>query len=337
MKNSIGFLGIGQAGSNIALGFERLGYSVAYLNTSKEDLDSLKYAKHKIHIRGGEGASKNRQAVLQLASESIDEILNNITSILTQDYIVLSFSTGGGTGSGLGPVIASYLSGIGRKVVIAAVLPDSKESPKTCENAYNTCVDINTLQNIGAIFLLDNANVEDKFMLNDIFVKDMDNLLTLNNCSKFGNIDKSEIKTMLTTPGLSLMTRQSKAKSTAPFIINGLTNNIYVKIEDKSPILVGISTTNRSLNLDDIYCEIGHPYDDFKGVSSVNTLCVACGYQWPLKRLEELKTKAQRINLQRETLGLSRINSLSLTSTPISTPINTNINNRDLILSFLNN
>ena len=336
MKNSIGFLGIGQAGSNIALGFERLGYNTVYLNTSKEDLESLKYVKHKIHIRGGEGASKNRKAVLQLAAESIDDILSNITSILTQEYIMIIFSTGGGTGSGLGPAIASYLSSINRKVMIAAVLPDNNESPKTCENAYNTCVDISNLQNIGSVFLLDNANVENKFLINDLFVKDIDGMLNLNNCSMLGNIDKSEIKTMLTTPGLSLITRQSKAKSTAPFIINGLINNIYVKVENKSPIVVGISTTNRSLNFDDIYCEIGYPYDDFRGVSSVNTLCVACGYQWPMQRLDELKTKAQKINVQKEVLGLSKINGYSFT--PPTIDVNTaTISNRDLILNFLNN
>lgn len=336
MKNSIGFLGIGQAGSNIALGFERLGYNTAYLNTSKEDLDSLKYAKHKIHIRGGEGASKNRNAVLQLAAESIDNILNDITSILTQEYIMLIFSTGGGTGSGLGPAIAAYLSGINRKVMIAAVLPDNKESPKTCENSYNTCVDISNLKNIGSVFLLDNANVEDKFSLNDIFVKDIDSMLNLNNCSMLGNIDKSEVKTMLTTPGLSLITRQSKAKSTAPFIINGFVNNIYVKVENKSPILVGISTTNRSLDFDDIYCEIGYPYDDFRGVSNTNTLCVACGYQWPMNRLGELKTKAQKVNIKNETPGLSKINGYSFAPSSIEANTTT-MSNRDLILNFLNN
>lgn len=335
MKNSIGFLGIGQAGSNIALGFERLGYNVAYLNTSREDLDSLKYAKHKIHIRGGEGASKNRNAVLQLAAESIDEILADITSVLTQEYIMLIFSTGGGTGSGLGPAITSYLISIQRKVMIAAILPDDKESPRTCENAYNTCVDISGLQGNGAIFLLDNSNVEDKFALNDIFVKDIDNLLNLNNCSKYGNIDKSEVKTMLSTQGVAVITRQSKAKSTASFIINGLQNNIYVKIEEKLPVLIGISTTNRSLNMEDIYLEVGHPYDDFRGISNTNTVCMACGYQMPLQRLEILKTKAQTVNVQHSNLILSKIGGQSFTAP--KTTSQTNISNRDLFLNFLNN
>ena len=335
MKNSIGFLGIGQAGSNIVLGFERLGYNTAYLNTSKEDLDSLKHVKHKIHVRGGEGASKNRKAVLQLASESIDEIINDILSVITQEYIMVIFSAGGGTGSGLGPVLASYLTRIGRKIMCATILPCKKESPKTCENAYNTCVDISNIDGLGSVFLLDNNNHEDKFALNDIFVKDIDALLNLNNCSRLGNVDKSEIKTLLCTQGISVITRHSKAKSTAPFIIQGFMENIYATIEEKAPVIVGISTTNKSLNFDDIYCEIGYPYDDFKGISNTNTLCMAAGYPWPLKRLEALKEKASRINIQRNSLGLSKIGEQILS--PMTKPINTDaINTRDLILNFLN-
>ena len=335
MKNQIGFLGIGQAGSNIALEFERLGYNVAYLNTSKEDLDTLKYAKHKMHIRGGEGASKDRKAVLRLAAESIDEILGNITSVLTQEYIMLLFSTGGGTGSGLGPVIASYLAQIQRKVMVGAILPDhTKESPRTCENAYNTCIDLSSLQNIGSVFLLDNANVQDKFSINNEFVKDIDGLLNLNNCSKFGNIDKSEIKTILATPGLAIMTRQSKARSTASFIIDGLVNNIYTKVEDKSPIVVGVSTTNKSLNFDDLYCEIGYPYDDFRGISDSNTVCIACGYQFPVQRLEILRSKAQKVSINRVNLELNKIGGQVIAKNVCQ---KNTVNNRDLILSFLNN
>lgn len=336
MKKSIGFLGIGQAGSNVALGFERLGYNVAYLNTSKEDLNSLRCAKHKIHIRGGEGASKNRKAVLQLAAESIDDILDDVLSVLTQEYIMIIFSAGGGTGSGLGPVLASYLNRIGRKVMCATILPCDNESPKTCENAYNTCIDISNIKGLGAVFLLDNNRHQDKFALNDIFAKDIDSLLNLNNCSKFGNIDKSEIKTLLSTHGISIITRQSKAKSTAPLIIQGFSENIYVGIEEKSPIVVGISTTNKSLNYDDIYCEIGYPYDDFRGISNTSTLCMASGYPWPLKKLEELKDKASRITVQRNALGLSKIGEQTLYPTPDIISANS-INTRDLILNFLNN
>ena len=130
-----------------------------------------------------------------------------------------------------------------------------------------------------------------------------------------------------------MMTRQSKARSSASFIIDGFAHNIYTPVEDKSPVVVGISTTNRSLNFDDIYCEIGYPYDDFRGVSDTNTVCIACGYQFPVKRLEILREKAQRVIVTKGNLELNKIGGQVITQKVI--PKN-NVNNRDLILSFLN-
>ena len=46
MKNEIGFVCIGQAGGNIGNLFDELGFNVLYINTSQEDLDTLKGAKH---------------------------------------------------------------------------------------------------------------------------------------------------------------------------------------------------------------------------------------------------------------------------------------------------
>ena len=52
MKNKIAFIAVGQAGGNIGQLFERRGYTVLYINTSQEDLDTLEKAKFKYHIRG---------------------------------------------------------------------------------------------------------------------------------------------------------------------------------------------------------------------------------------------------------------------------------------------
>ena len=54
------FIGVGQAGGNIAELFELAGYKALYINTSQEDLATLENAKQKHHIVGGEGAAKDR-------------------------------------------------------------------------------------------------------------------------------------------------------------------------------------------------------------------------------------------------------------------------------------
>lgn len=53
MKKRIGFVAIGQAGGNIGRLFEQKGYTVLYLNTSQEDLSTLKDVKFTYHIKGG--------------------------------------------------------------------------------------------------------------------------------------------------------------------------------------------------------------------------------------------------------------------------------------------
>ena len=57
MKNKIAFVAVGQAGGNIGRLFEQKGFSVLYVNTSQEDLDTLDHAKFKHHITGGEGCN----------------------------------------------------------------------------------------------------------------------------------------------------------------------------------------------------------------------------------------------------------------------------------------
>ena len=175
MREQFGILALGQCGGNIGVEFEKLGYAVVFLNTSKEDLASIK-GTHKIAIPNADGAAKDRKRVLQLASEHIVDIVDRITSILTQKYIICTFSAGGGTGSGLSVPLLTYLSQIGKVCIPVVVLPDEKhESAKSCENSYNVCAELKSIQGMGATFLLDNSRC-DKFVINGRFAKELDAL-----------------------------------------------------------------------------------------------------------------------------------------------------------------
>ena len=142
MREQFGILGLGQCGGNIATLFEQKQYTTVYLNTSNEDLNAIK-GVHKIHIDGADGAAKDRRKVLQLATESFQNIIEKINSILTQKYILVLFSSSGGTGSGLSTPILRYLSQTGKVCIPVVVLPNENiESAKSCENAYNSCAEI---------------------------------------------------------------------------------------------------------------------------------------------------------------------------------------------------
>ena len=338
MREQFGVLALGQCGGNLGVLCERKGYSVVYVNTSQEDLATINGA-HKLHIPGGEGAAKDRKRVLQIASDSIVDIVDKITTILSQQYILVTFSAGGGTGSGLSIPILSYLSQIGKICIPVVVLPDdANESAKACENAYNTIVELMGIQGLGATFLLDNSR-GDKFNINNKFVNDIDAFITLNNTSIYGNIDKAERKQILSCPGVSILTRNSKPKSTEIDILQGLHNGIYAEIESKIAYYLGISTSNKNFDTNSVLKEFNGVFDVFSGVSEATTTVILSGLQFPQKRLLRFKDKFEKVvkNINMDGFGhqLPPLQTLSFTRS-YTKPV-TPTNPRDILLGLLNN
>lgn len=341
MKEQVSVLGLGAAGSNIAQLFSELEYSTAVLNSSQEDLNVIKNVAHKIKIRNGEGASKNRQAILKLAAESIDEIIENITTVLKNQYIIVIFSAGGGTGSGLSTFICSYLTQVGKTVMPVVILPDdTKESIRACENTYNLLAELNGVQGLGATFLLDNSKHEDKFSINNKFVRDMDAFININNCSQMGNLDKSEIKTLLSTPGVAVLSKQSKNKSTVADVVSGLRNGIYADIESKTLMYLGISTSNKSFLTTSLEKEFGVPYDTFIGYSEATTVAILAGLQLPIQRIKRFEDKVNSMSqivkenlLNKNSITFNALNTIIPTQT-LNTQTHTT-SNRDLLMQFM--
>ena len=340
MREQFGVLALGQAGGNIGMEFEKIGYTVAYLNTSKEDLSSIR-GTHKIAIPNADGAAKDRKRVLQLASEHIGDIVDKITNVLSQKYIICTFSAGGGTGSGLSIPLMSYLSQIGKMCIPVVVLPDeNRESAKSCENTFNCCAELMSIQGLGATFLLDNSKC-DKFVINSRFARELDAFINLKNSSMYGNIDVAERKQILSCSGISVIGKLSKAKSTASEIIQSLHNGIYAEISSKTAMYLAISTSNRSLDINSITKEFNGVYDQFIGVSEATTLIVASGLQWSMKRIEKFKNKfeetVQNINntINHQTPTIQPLQSLSFSREEFKQT--TAVNPRDILLNLLNN
>ena len=338
MKEQFGVLALGQCGGNIGVEFEKLGYTTVYVNTSKEDLETIK-GSHKIAIPNADGAAKNRKRVLQLAAEHIVDIAEKITTILPQKYIVCTFSSSGGTGSGLSIPLMTYLTQIGRICIPAVVLPDhSIESAKACENSYNCLAELMSISGLGATFLLDNAR-GDKFALNGRFARELDCFINLKNSSVYGVIDPAERKQILSCSGVATIAKLSKAKSTASEVIQSLHEGVYAPVESRIAHYFAISTSNRSLTVSDITSEFKGIYDVFTGISEATTVAVIAGLPWPIKRIEKFRIKfeetVQNINdtINQQSQIIQPLKSLSFTKDE-SKP-NTPINPRDILLSLL--
>lgn len=337
LKEQFGVLGLGACGSNIANIFESMNYPTVYVNSSEDDLKTIKGA-HKIAIPNADGAAKNRKHVLQLAAEHIGDIVDQITTILPQKYIICTFSASGGTGSGLSIPLMTYLTQIGKVCIPAIALPDeSRESAKASENAYNCLAELISINGLGATFLLDNARC-DKFAINGRFARELDSFINLKNSSVYGVIDPAERKQILSCSGVANIAKLSKAKSTASDVTQGLSENIYAPVEAQNARYFALSTSNRSLDANDILKAYKGVYDVFTGISDASTIAVLAGLQFPYKRIEKFKNKFEQTvqNINNTIIQQPPIQPLqSLTFQWEELKSTTPVNPRDILLSLL--
>lgn len=158
----IGVIGIGNAGSQVALAAAKRGIQVFIMNTSIKDLDDSVVGKSiKAHqIGDGRGSGKDRDNAMALLKSNgaggIKEIFDNPyfrQTVMPADIVFVTFSTAGGTGSGIGPKMAEMIhKAYPQKVVIPyGILPKNAESVMAQANAI-ACVD--DITKIGVPYIL---------------------------------------------------------------------------------------------------------------------------------------------------------------------------------------
>lgn len=290
MKNKIAFVAVGQAGGNIGRLFEQKGFSVLYANTSQEDLDTLDHAKYKYHISGGEGCNKDRRKAKQLIVEDFDNIAAEIESKIKADIIFVVFASGGGTGSGAGPMLADLLIDEGKTVGAITILPAPDESPKSHINSYECFSELTEIAGTGACFIVDNAHGE-KLGLNTDFVEAFAAFLEIPEKHKSvkGNIDKAEIEETLKAHGMAVVVRQ-KAQESAE-IIQAIKDNVFAPLEADRAVKYITASMSGNVNMADLERAIGTPLDNFQTFNDEETICCVSGLTYPQTRLDEVYNK----------------------------------------------
>ena len=292
MKDSIGFIAIGQGGGNIGSLFEENGYNVLFINTSSEDLDTLKTSKFKHHIKNGEGCNKDRYKAKGLIIEDFEAISNQINDKMQEEYIYVIFSAGGGTGSGASPMLIDLLiQNTQKKVGAITILPDKKEPIKTFINAYECFQELEGIENMCSTFILDNSK-GDKLSVNKIFVNLFNAFIEMpTHRSVRGNIDKAEIKELLDTRGAAVISKIGKNTSSTSKLIQSFGENIFAPLEtDKVIKYIGISAATK-IDMEAIAKETGTCLDMFQSTNPTHTVCILCGLSFPYTALASMKEK----------------------------------------------
>ncbi len=308
MKKKIAFIAIGQAGGNIGQLFEERGFSVLYLNTSEEDLSTLSGAKFKYHITGGEGCNKDRKKAKQLVIEDYDQIAAEMDAKLAAEIIFVVFASGGGTGSGAGPMLCDLLLDDGKTVGVVTVIPALDESVKSHVNSYECFAELTKIEGLASCFILDNEN-GNKLGLNRSFVDDFTAFVEIPERIQNvdGNIDKAEIQEALKAHGMAVILH-SRADSAD--VIKKLQDNIYAPIEPDRVVKYITAEMSSNVRMTDVEKDLGVPVDTFQTAGEETVLC-ASGLSFPQTRLDLIY---ERIDENRETIkkNLKATHELSL-------------------------
>ena len=296
MKEKIAFIAVGQAGGNIGSRLECKGYNVLYINTSKEDLDTLGNAKIKHHIKKGEGCNKDRIKAKQALIDDFDEVSRKIYDSLDKEFVYIIFSSGGGTGSGAGPMLADLLlgdiedgvSGKLQNVGIITILPSLKEPVKTNINAYECFTELSKVEGLSGTFVLDNER-GDKMVLNTQFVNTFASFLDIPNKHKSerGNIDKAEIMEALRTTGMIQLAQLPAKASTTEAVLEKLNNCIFAESEHDGIVKYITVSQAGNFDIDILQKEVGMPVDVFSTYNDHSTICCLSGLTYPKARLDK--------------------------------------------------
>lgn len=113
MKLNVGILGIGNAGGQIAyLAKKTADIPAIAVNVSEDDNETLKGVVTTLGIGNAMGSGKNRDRAKTFAKNQIRSLIANeaFDSFIRESQVVfVVYSTGGGTGSAIGPMMTAIL------------------------------------------------------------------------------------------------------------------------------------------------------------------------------------------------------------------------------------
>lgn len=295
LKDEIRFLAVGAAGANVSQMMEKKGYKAYYVNLAQQDLD-LVSSPNKLHIKNGEGASKNRDRAKEVLSESIDEVLETLDNQITEKYVFTVFSLGGGTGSGCGPFLSSVIAeNPGKKVGLVIILPSMEESLQARINAYEALSEIIPLKNnLGSIFILDNNKRKDRLSINRSFAGLFDSFINIGDApsSIHGVIDIAEQKTLLETSGIAMI--HKVAQNEQSNLLATVNDGIYATIEPNKKIkYIGLSQPEAkedkgTIEISAVIDVVGQPIDAYLGYGNTETVLYLGGMSFPKTYINSL-------------------------------------------------
>lgn len=320
----ISIIGLGGAGNQIANKASEYDFFTGAINFSQSDLDSAENIDLKLKLLGSEGVGKNRDEAIRLLGNNWESAVNFIKENFSHPstkVIVFAFSTGGGSGSGISPLLLDILTNeMPDKVFVAMpIIPDKNEVFVNQMNCLSTFEQLSKL-NI-AVFPIDNEKIK---VQNEIAGKNVLYQVANNSIvdilkkivsyteknSRNGNIDEKDLLQIFRTKGIGIMAEVDINQSANGEIVlnddhvtkliqQSWDKSIFAPVDYKQVVRAGIildgsESLMQFLNYDKIFSKFqnGMPIDLFEGnyhEQKGKVYSILTGLSWCNTRLKEVE------------------------------------------------
>lgn len=319
---SIGILGVGQAGGNIAEIASAFGYQTALINTNQRDgVVNTKVVK-RYFVPGYNGAGQDRSLGFKAVKNHYQEILDFVQkSFKNINLLLVAFSTDGGTGSGMSPALIDLLTDQlpGIKIGAISIVPERNVLAGNRINTAECIEELSKIEAISSVFLVDNdqmRKVNPQSSKQQIYLsanrrvmEAIDHVLKVTQKSSFyGNFDETDLMNILGTRGITIIasTPITEAKTTPDVsakIQLSWANSIFCPVESQGVIRAGLiyegpENISKLINVPAIFEKIGEPLQLFEGTyiseSDPTITTILAGLPFPNRRLLSLEESLEK-------------------------------------------
>lgn len=363
-------IGVGNGGSQVAIAATSKGIPSMVFNTSEKDLaDDLIGKNIKGYLIGdGRGSGKDRENAMALLKANgkagLQEIFVNPffkEMVEPADVVFVTFSTGGGTGSGIGPTLAKMIHlAYNRKVLIPyGILPKNAESVMAQANTI-ACVD--DMTKLGTPYMLadlsfyENEPQEKAFQKIGEYIAETMAIIRGDymTMSTHGMADERDILTVISEPGyLGVWFRNGiteamlqSGKTLEGYIVDAMKASPMCRFQRDGYLQYNLVATNVNSIVEDPlkngdYSELnqfaGEPKATYANyavddtITEFNVTCIVGGMSIPMDRFTAAKAKV-KANRER----YEKHSAISLDSDREATSVKGNESTRSQIMGSAN-
>jgi tubulin-like protein CetZ len=319
---SIGILGVGQAGGNIAEIASTMGFQTALINTNQRDGAANTKVEKKYFVPGYNGAGQDRSIGLKAVHEHYRELIDFVKkSFKNVKLLLVAFSTDGGTGSGMSPllidILLDQLPGI--NVGAIAVVPERNVLAGNRINAAECIEQVSKIEGISSVFLVDNDQVRKtnpQSSKQQIYLSSNRQVMeaigyvlqVTQKSSLYGNFDETDLMNILNTRGVTVISSATvtDAKSTADIssiIQRSWANTIFCPVDTVGVIRAGLiyegpEQVSKLISAPAIFERIGEPVELFEGTYISDTdptvTMILAGLSFPRRRMQVLEESLEK-------------------------------------------